>query len=166
MSSIKNKFLKSLPLGCVFRDSITGFLYKVVDVNVNGKYNRHSIPVESAEEVLEVDVPVKFIKKRYLGRVVSSNDSLSSEEGSESDLLNGKEMLVKDNSIVYSTLDGVLFKLTLKNPCEDYDKIKEEIEKVKKLKKKIIFEKFEKRQTELRNEILEFKGSHSDSAMR
>ena len=61
-SSVKSRFLRTLPIGTVYSDSTTNYSYQVVEKKLNNTLVKAAIPYLGKEEPIELEVPPEMRK--------------------------------------------------------------------------------------------------------
>ena len=60
--NVKSKFLKSLPVGTVFRDPRNNYNYEIVEKKINSTLTKAALPYIGTQQPTDVDVPDKYLK--------------------------------------------------------------------------------------------------------
>lgn len=61
-TTVKSRFLKSLPIGTVYKDPRNNHVYRVEEKRINEGLSKVGIAYFGADEPIEVDVPEKYMK--------------------------------------------------------------------------------------------------------
>jgi ribosomal protein S18 len=61
-TTVKSKYLKSLPISTVFRDPRNDYSYQVVERDNNSTLSKTAVPYLGKEESITIDVPDKYLK--------------------------------------------------------------------------------------------------------
>ena len=61
-TSVRNKYLKSLPIGTVFKDPRNNHVYEIQERKINSSFSKVAIPYFGQNEPIEIDVPEKLMK--------------------------------------------------------------------------------------------------------
>ena len=61
-TTVKCKYLKSLPISTVFRDPRNDYSYQVVERDNNSTLSKTAVPYLGKEESIKIDVPDKYLK--------------------------------------------------------------------------------------------------------
>lgn len=67
-STVKSKFLKSLPIGTIFKDPRNEYSYQVIEKKVNSTLSKSAIPYIGQDEPISIDVPEKYLKLKNPNR--------------------------------------------------------------------------------------------------
>ena len=61
-TTVKSKYLKSLPISIVFRDPRNGYSYQIIERDINSTLSKTAVPYLGKNEPITIDVPDKYLK--------------------------------------------------------------------------------------------------------
>ncbi|KAJ3111277.1 hypothetical protein HK100_002743 [Physocladia obscura] len=61
-TDVRSKYLKSLPMGTVYKDPRNNHIYKVDEKKINSTLSKVGVPYFGSEEAITIDVPEKHLK--------------------------------------------------------------------------------------------------------
>ena len=124
-SNVKSKYLKSLPIGTIFKDPRNNYNYEIVEKKINQTLTKAALPYISVpEKFLKLENPnraniLSFMKQRLL-ELEKINGQLIQRTG-KSTFQQIKELIGDDNenhetdTHIYHLNSGIIFPLKKKN---------------------------------------------------
>lgn len=173
-SSVKSKYLKTLPIGTVFQDPTNTFKYKVEEKKVNNTMAKVAVPFLGPEEGIAIQVPTALLKmvnpqrhnimsgmKEKISSLEAINAQLTSRLKARDkysqikDILGDKKHVETDTDIFYLE-KGIVFQVP-KSKIDDEDDCLECVKVFRDLvwKDSKKLQKVMKRQPRIQSKLLE-----------
>jgi hypothetical protein len=140
-TTVKCRFLKTLPLGTIFKDPRNNHVYEVQEKKIGNCYSKIAVPHFGEDEPIELDVPAALMKvenperanvmvrmKQKLAHLETVNGQLMNKLGLKSrfdqiqELMEGRKYHIEEED-GYLIDSGVIFHLRKKD-CKDGECLK------------------------------------------
>lgn len=149
--NVKSKFLKSLPVGTVFRDPRNHYHYEIVEKKVNMTLSKAALPyIDGTKQPIDINVPDKFLKlenpnranilsfmKQRLLELEQINDELLKKRDKScyqqiQEIL-GEKLTHESETHIYSLDSGLVFPVRK----QKYPSIEEALQTLEETKKEV-----------------------------
>ena len=160
-SSVKSRFLRTLPIGTIYSDSTTNYSYQVVEKRLNNTLVKSAVPYLGRDEPIDLEVPPEMRKlknpvKANISKVMKSKIQTILEDKCRSLMKNQNRSLYyrlkdildndyyEDDEYFYLLHSGLVLPFkkkryaTLDDAKEDIDRLIDHLFSDKKLLKKMM----------------------------
>ena len=154
-TSVKSRFLRTLPIGTIYSDSTTNYSYQVVEKKLNNTLVKSAVPYLGRDEPIELEVPPEMRKlknpvKANISKVMKSkiqnleDKCRSLMKNQNRSLYHRLKDILEDDESFYILHSGLVLPFkkrryaTLDDAKEDIDRLIDHLFSDKKLLKKMM----------------------------